>query len=86
MIQNQGIGSDDLIFFFLSFSLSTTSFINIYYYAITILLRGLVAKKVYLTVNPLESILIMLQHWIVGKKHYKTTQRVKQTLQHSKKI
>ena len=40
--------------------------------ATTILSRGLVAKGIYLAVDPLDSTSIMLQPRIVGEEHYET--------------
>jgi F-type H+-transporting ATPase subunit beta len=54
--------------------------------ATTIPSRGLAAKGIYPTVDPLDSTSTMLQPWIVGEEHYKTAQRVKQTLQRYKEI
>ncbi|CAN6454809.1 unnamed protein product [Victoria cruziana] len=54
--------------------------------ATTILSRGLAAKGIYPTVDPLDSTSTMLQPQIVGKEHYETVQRVKQTLQRYKEL
>ncbi|CAI9294933.1 unnamed protein product [Lactuca saligna] len=42
--------------------------------ATTILSSGLVAKGIYPTVDPLDSMSTMLQPWIVGEEHYDTAQ------------
>ncbi|CAN6440809.1 unnamed protein product [Victoria cruziana] len=52
----------------------------------TVLSRGLAAKSIYPAVDPLDSTSTMLQPRIVGEEHYKTMQRVKQTLQHYKEL
>ncbi len=54
--------------------------------ATIILSRGLAAKSIYLAIDPLDSISTMLQPWIVGEKHYETTQGIKQTLQQYKEL
>ncbi|KAH1084352.1 hypothetical protein J1N35_024113 [Gossypium stocksii] len=54
--------------------------------ATTVLSRGLAAKGIYPTVDPLDSMSTMLQPEIVGEEHCETTQRVKQTLQHYKEL
>ncbi|KAL6520736.1 hypothetical protein OROHE_016917 [Orobanche hederae] len=54
--------------------------------ATTVLSRRLTAKGIYPSVDPLDSTSIMLQPRIVGKEHYETSQRVKQTLQHYKEL
>ncbi|KAL6547928.1 hypothetical protein OROHE_009633 [Orobanche hederae] len=54
--------------------------------ATTVLSRRLTAKGIYPSVDPLDSTSIMLQPRIVGKEHYETAQRVKQTLQHYKEL
>ena len=54
--------------------------------ATTVLSRPLAAKGIYPAVSPLESTSIMLQPHIVGNKHYKTAQRVKETLQRYKEL
>ncbi|KAI5424944.1 hypothetical protein KIW84_030930 [Lathyrus oleraceus] len=52
----------------------------------TVLSRGLAAKGIYPTVDPLDSTSTMLQPRIVGEEHYETAQRVKQTLQRYKEL
>jgi len=52
--------------------------------ATTVLSRGLASKGIYPAVDPLDSTSTMLQPWILGEEHYKTAQRVKQTLQRYK--
>ncbi|KAL3500711.1 hypothetical protein ACH5RR_039804 [Cinchona calisaya] len=54
--------------------------------ATTVLSRGLATKDIYPAVDPLDSTSTMLQPWIVGKEHYETAQRVKQTLQRYKEL
>ncbi|KAL6573620.1 hypothetical protein OROHE_002079 [Orobanche hederae] len=54
--------------------------------ATTVLSRRLIAKGIYPSVDPLDSTSIMLQPRIVGKEHYETAQRVKQTLQRYKEL
>lgn len=54
--------------------------------ATTVLARGLAAKGIYPAVDPLDSTSTMLQIEIVGKYHYETAQRVKQTLQRYKEL
>ncbi|CAN6453951.1 unnamed protein product [Victoria cruziana] len=54
--------------------------------ATSILSRGLAAKGIYLAVDPLDSMSTMLQPRIVGEEHYKTAQRVYQTLQRYKEL
>ncbi|RYR46855.1 hypothetical protein Ahy_A07g032703 [Arachis hypogaea] len=54
--------------------------------ATTVLSRGLVVKGIYLAIDPLDSTSTILQPQIVGEEHYKTAQRVKQTLQHYKEL
>nr|YP_010291045.1 ATP synthase CF1 beta subunit [Juncus bufonius]ULQ66635.1 ATP synthase CF1 beta subunit [Juncus bufonius] len=54
--------------------------------ATTVLSRPLAAKGIYPAVSPLESTSIMLQPHLVGNKHYKTAQRVKETLQRYKEL
>ncbi|KAK4802976.1 hypothetical protein SAY86_001179 [Trapa natans] len=54
--------------------------------ATTVLSRGLAAKGIYPTVDPLDSTSTMLQPRIVGEEHYETAQRVKQTLQRYKEL
>ncbi|XVF44473.1 hypothetical protein PTKIN_Ptkin02bG0123700 [Pterospermum kingtungense] len=54
--------------------------------ATTVLSRGLAAKGIYPAVDPLDSTSTMLQPRIVGKEHYETAQRVKQTLQRYKEL
>ncbi|KAL6578855.1 hypothetical protein OROMI_009071 [Orobanche minor] len=54
--------------------------------ATTVLSRRLTAKGIYPSVDPLDSTSIMLQPRIVGKEHYETAQRVKQTLQRYKEL
>jgi F-type H+-transporting ATPase subunit beta len=54
--------------------------------ATTVPSRGLVAKGIYLAVDPLDSTSTMLQPWIVGEEHYETAQGVKQTLQRYKEL
>ncbi|ESW21084.1 hypothetical protein PHAVU_005G040400 [Phaseolus vulgaris] len=46
-----------------------------------VLSRGIVAKDIYPTIDPLDSTSTMLQPRIVGEEHYETTQQVKQNLQ-----
>ncbi|KAI0519642.1 hypothetical protein KFK09_007096 [Dendrobium nobile] len=55
-------------------------------YATTILLRGLAAKGIYPTVDPLDSMSTMLQPRIISEEYYETAQRVKQTSQHYKEL
>ena len=50
------------------------------------LLKKLTTKNIYPTINPLNSTSTILQPQIINKKHYKTTQKIKQTLQHYKKL
>ncbi|KAL6580065.1 hypothetical protein OROMI_008089 [Orobanche minor] len=54
--------------------------------ATIVLSRRLTAKGIYPSVDPLDSTSIMLQPRIVGKEHYETAQRVKQTLQRYKEL
>jgi F-type H+/Na+-transporting ATPase subunit beta len=54
--------------------------------ATTVLSRGLASKGIYPAVDPLGSTSTMLQPWIVGEKHYKCAQKVKQTLQRYKEL
>ncbi|PHT34485.1 ATP synthase subunit beta, chloroplastic [Capsicum baccatum] len=54
--------------------------------ATTILSRGLAAKGIYPAVDPLDSTSTMIQPGIIGKEHYETAQRVKQTLQRYKEL
>ncbi|WMV58200.1 hypothetical protein MTR67_051585 [Solanum verrucosum] len=54
--------------------------------ATTVLSRGLAAKGIYPTVDPLDSMSTMLQPRIVGEEHYETAQRIKQTLQRYKEL
>src|SRR5210317_513680 len=54
--------------------------------ATTVLSRGLASKGIYPAVDPLDSTSTMLQPWILGEEHYKTAQRVKQTLQRYKEL
>ncbi|KAI5681949.1 hypothetical protein M9H77_03177 [Catharanthus roseus] len=54
--------------------------------ATTVLSTGLAAKDIYLIIDLLDSTSTMLQPGIVGKEHYETAQRVKQTLQRYKEI
>ncbi|KAL6491900.1 hypothetical protein OROGR_033978 [Orobanche gracilis] len=54
--------------------------------ATTVLSRRLTAKGIYPSVDPLDSTSTMLQPQIVGKEHYETAQRVKQTLQRYKEL
>ncbi|KAL6554579.1 hypothetical protein OROHE_007602 [Orobanche hederae] len=54
--------------------------------ATTVLSRRLTAKGIYPSVDPLDSTSIMLQPRIIGKEHYETLQRVKQTLQRYKEL
>lgn len=54
--------------------------------ATTVLSRNLASKGIYPAVDPLDSTSIMLQPWIVGEKHYKCAQDVKQTLQRYKEL
>jgi F-type H+-transporting ATPase subunit beta len=54
--------------------------------ATTVLSRGLAAKGIYPAVDPLDSTSTMLQPRIVGDKHYKIAQKVKQTLQRYKEL
>nr|YP_010338739.1 ATP synthase CF1 beta subunit [Glaucosphaera vacuolata]UNJ18689.1 ATP synthase CF1 beta subunit [Glaucosphaera vacuolata] len=54
--------------------------------ATTVLSRNLAAKGIYPAVDPLDSTSTMLQPSIVGKEHYDTAQRVKQTLQRYKEL
>ncbi|MBA0711082.1 hypothetical protein Golax_010311 [Gossypium laxum] len=49
--------------------------------ATTVLSKGLAAKGIYPTVDPLDSTSTMLQPQIIGEEQYETTQRVTQTLQ-----
>ncbi|MBF2097533.1 MAG: F0F1 ATP synthase subunit beta [Gloeomargaritaceae cyanobacterium C42_A2020_066] len=52
----------------------------------TVLSRGLASKGIYPAVDPLDSTSTMLQPGIVGEDHYRTAQRVKQTLQRYKEL
>nr|YP_009309769.1 ATP synthase CF1 beta subunit [Orobanche densiflora]ALJ02224.1 ATP synthase CF1 beta subunit [Orobanche densiflora] len=52
----------------------------------TVLSRRLTAKGIYPSVDPLDSTSTLLQPQIVGKEHYETAQRVKQTLQRYKEL
>jgi F-type H+-transporting ATPase subunit beta len=54
--------------------------------ATTVLSRGLASKGIYPAVDPLDSTSTMLQPEIVGKEHYDTAQRIKQTLQRYKEL
>lgn len=54
--------------------------------ATTVLSRGLAAKGIYPAVDPLDSTSTMLQLDIVGEKHYKTAQNIKETLQRYKEL
>jgi len=54
--------------------------------ATTVLSRGLASKGIYPAVDPLDSTSTMLQESIVGEKHYKTAQDVKETLQRYKEL
>lgn len=54
--------------------------------ATTVLSRGLASKGIYPAVDPLGSTSTMLQPWIVGEKHYKCAQKVKQILQRYKEL
>lgn len=54
--------------------------------ATTVLSRGLASKGIYPAVDPLGSTSTMLQPWVVGEKHYKCAQKVKQTLQRYKEL
>jgi len=54
--------------------------------ATTVLSRNLAAKGIYPAVDPLDSTSTMLQINIVGKEHYGTAQRVKETLQRYKEL
>ncbi|MFQ6628974.1 hypothetical protein Gotur_008106 [Gossypium turneri] len=54
--------------------------------ATIVLSKGLAAKGIYPTIDPLDSTSTMLQRQIVGKEHYETTQRVQKTLQHYKEL
>ncbi|KAL4599387.1 hypothetical protein ACB092_11G123500 [Castanea dentata] len=51
-----------------------------------VLSRGLAAKGIYPVVDRLDSTSTMLQPRIIGEEHYKTAQRVKQTLQRYKEL
>jgi F-type H+-transporting ATPase subunit beta len=51
-----------------------------------VLSRGLATKGIYLAIDPLDSTSTMFQPWIIGEKHYETTQGVKQTLQQYKEL
>ncbi|KAM0060221.1 ATP synthase subunit beta [Helianthus debilis subsp. tardiflorus] len=44
--------------------------------AMTLLSRGLAAKRIYPAVDPLDSTSTMLQPRIIGDEHYETTQQV----------
>merc|ERR1712060_849629 len=54
--------------------------------ATTVLSRGLASKGIYPAVDPLDSTSTMLQPGIVGEEHYKTAQRLKETLQSYKEL
>merc|ERR1711990_1069472 len=54
--------------------------------ATTVLSRGLASKGIYPAVDPLDSTSTMLQPEIVGDLHYKTAQRIKETLQRYKEL
>ncbi|PHT76208.1 ATP synthase subunit beta, chloroplastic [Capsicum annuum] len=54
--------------------------------ATTILSIGLASKGIYLEVDPLDLTSTILQPRIIGEEHYKTVQRVKQTLQRYKEL
>ena len=54
--------------------------------ATTVLSRNLAAKGIYPAVDPLDSTSTMLQPEIVGDLHYKTAQRIKETLQRYKEL
>ena len=54
--------------------------------ATTVLSRGLASKGIYPAVDPLDSTSTMLQVSVVGEKHYKTAQDVKETLQRYKEL
>jgi F-type H+-transporting ATPase subunit beta len=54
--------------------------------ATTVLSRGLASKGIYPAVDPLDSTSTMLQPEIVGEEHYKTAQRIKETLQRYKEL
>jgi F-type H+-transporting ATPase subunit beta len=54
--------------------------------ATTVLSRGLASKGIYPAVDPLDSTSTMLQPEIVGELHYKTAQRIKETLQRYKEL
>lgn len=54
--------------------------------ATTVLSRELAAKGIYPAVDPLQSNSTMLQPNIVGPDHYRTAQRVRQTLQKYKEL
>ncbi|KAM3685042.1 hypothetical protein ACB098_11G090600 [Castanea mollissima] len=54
--------------------------------ATIILSRGLAVKGIYPVVDRLDSTSTMLQPQIIGEEHYKTAQRVKQTLQRYKEL
>ena len=54
--------------------------------ATTVLSRGLAAKGIYPAVDPLDSTSTMLQPDIVGDIHYKTAQKIKETLQRYKEL
>jgi F-type H+-transporting ATPase subunit beta len=54
--------------------------------ATTVLSRSLASKGIYPAVDPLDSTSTMLQPNIVGKRHYQTAQRVKETLQRYKEL
>merc|ERR1712183_834660 len=54
--------------------------------ATIVLSRNLSSKGIYPSINPLESTSTMLQPNIVTKDHYKTSERVKKTLQRYKEL
>ncbi|VVA98065.1 unnamed protein product [Arabis nemorensis] len=54
--------------------------------ATTVLSRGLAAKGIYPAEDPLNSMSTMLQPRIVREDHYKTAQKIKQTLQCYKEL
>ncbi|KAM3685038.1 hypothetical protein ACB098_11G090100 [Castanea mollissima] len=54
--------------------------------ATIILSRGLAVKGIYPVVDRSDSTSTMLQPQIIGEEHYKTAQRVKQTLQRYKEL
>lgn len=54
--------------------------------ATTVLSRGLVAKGIYPTVDPLDSTSAMLQPRIIDEEHYEIAQTVKQSLQCCKEL